>query len=52
MFFYLIYICIDGCYSYNVDYVTDSCAKVYEMDGFVQPHLDGTDNLHVSIQHL
>ena len=50
--FDLLYISIDDGDGNDVDHVAHRTAEVGEMDGFVQSHLDGTDDFHVGIERL
>ncbi len=50
--FHLVDISVNCGNSHNVDDITDRRAKINEVDGLVQSHLDRTNNLNVRIEHL
>ena len=43
---------IDGCNGHDVDDIADGGTEVDEVNGLVESHLDGADNLDVRIEHL
>ena len=50
--FHLVDISVNCGNSHNVDDITDRRAKINEVDGLVQSHLNRTNNLNVRIEHL